>query len=49
MPQLYLMPEVLAGLMAGFVLLLGTCIGINCLTGIQSPRGFEKKEEKKAM
>jgi hypothetical protein len=49
MPQLYLMPEVLAGLMCGFVLLLGTCIGINCLTGIQSPRTFEKKEEKKVM
>lgn len=50
MPQLYLMPELLAGLLCGFVLLLGTCCGINCLTGIQSPRTFEKKkEEKKVM
>ena len=48
-PQMYMMPEVLAGLLCGFVLLLGTCIGINCLTGIQSPRTFEKKEEKKTM
>ena len=49
MPQLYLMPEVLAGLMCGFVLVLGTCIGISCLSGIQSPRTFEKQPGKKAM
>ena len=49
MPQLYLMPEVLAGLMAGFVLVLGTCIGVNCLTDIQAPRTFPKAEEKKSL
>ena len=49
MPQLYLMSEVLAGLMAGFVLVLGTCIGVNCLTDIQAPRTFPKAEEKKSL
>ena len=41
--------SVLAGLMAGFVLVLGTCIGVNCLTDIQAPRTFPKAEEKKSL
>ena len=35
-------------MMAGFVLVLGTCIGVNCLTDIQAPRTFPKAEEKKS-
>jgi len=49
MPQLYLMPEVLAGLMAGGILVLATIIGVNCLMNIQSPRTFPKEAEKKSM
>jgi hypothetical protein len=49
MPQLYLMPEVLAGLLAGGILVLATIIGVNCLMGIQSPRTFPKEAEKKTM
>ena len=49
MPQLYLMPEVLAGLMAGGILVLAVFIGVNCLMNIQSPRTFPKEMEKKAM
>jgi hypothetical protein len=46
-PQLYLTPEVLAGLLAGFVCLCGVCIGVQCVMNIQSPRNFPKPEGQK--
>ena len=42
-PAFYMTPEVASGLLGGGLLLMISLCGICCLTGIQSPRTFEKK------
>ena len=42
-------PYTLAGVLSGLVLLMGTCIGVCCIQGIQSPRSFPTVESTKLM